>query len=39
VLWRMRLTEIGLPILLSLISLLLLGFYPLSTQRPDTIRP
>lgn len=39
VLWRMRLTEIGLPILLSLISLLLLGFYPLSTMRPDTIRP
>jgi GPH family glycoside/pentoside/hexuronide:cation symporter len=33
VLWRMRLTEIGLPVLLSLISLFLLWFYPLSESR------
>jgi GPH family glycoside/pentoside/hexuronide:cation symporter len=33
VLWRMRLTEIGLPALLSLVSLILLSFYPLSEPR------
>jgi Na+/melibiose symporter-like transporter len=33
VLWRMRLTEIGLPALLSLISLILLSFYPLAEPR------
>ena len=33
VLWRMRLTEIGLPALLSLISLVLLRFYPLAEPR------
>jgi len=34
VLWRLRLAEIGLPALLSLISLLLLWFYPLEENRP-----
>jgi len=33
VLWRMRLTKIGLPALLSLASLILLGFYPFSEPR------
>ena len=34
VLWRLRLAEIGLPALLSLISLALLRFYPLTESRP-----
>jgi Na+/melibiose symporter-like transporter len=33
VLWRMRLAEIGLPALLSLVSLVLLRYYRLS-ERP-----
>ncbi len=33
VLWRMRLIEIGLPALLSLLSLVLLWFYPLTEAR------
>ena len=36
VLWRMRLTEIGLPVLLSLISLILLRLYPLAEPRHPT---
>lgn len=39
VLWRMRLTEIGLPALLSLISLALLRFYPLAESRPRRDTP
>ena len=39
VLWRMRLTEIGLPALLSLISLVLLRFYPLVESRPRLAPP
>ena len=38
VLWRMRLTEIGLPVLLSLVSLILLGFYPLKESRNPTLK-